>query len=70
MIQSGRDARRDARGYMDLEIALRQHIRQFGDIGSVLPFERRETLERLIDEVSEIRGELPDLLFPTDPRIS
>jgi hypothetical protein len=70
IIQSGRNAHHDARGYMDLEIALRQHVRQLGDIGSSLTFDRREPLERLIAEISEIRGEILSLLFPADTAVS
>ena len=64
MVNSGRNALNDASGYRDLEIALRQHARQLGDIGSQLPFEPRQPLDRLIDEISEVREEMLDILFP------
>ncbi len=55
MVNSGRNALNDASGYRDLEIALRQHARQLGDIGSQLTFEPRQPLDRLIEEISEVR---------------
>ena len=64
MVNSGRNAVDDASGYRELEIALRQHIRQVGDIGTQLNFERRRPLDRLINEISEIREEMLDMLFP------
>ncbi len=64
MVNSGRNALNDASGYRDLEIALRQHARQLGDIGSQLTFEPRQPLDRLIEEISEVRGEMLDILFP------
>ena len=64
MVNSGRNAVDDASGYRELEIALRQHIRQVGDIGAQLNFERRRPLDRLINEISEIREEMLDMLFP------
>jgi hypothetical protein len=64
MMNSGRDATRSPGGFRELEIALRQHIRQLGDIGSQLTFENREPIERLISEVSSRRDQLLDALFP------
>jgi len=64
MLNSGRDASLKASGFRDLEIALRQHVRQLGDIGSQLTFEYRETIETVISEVSEVRDELLKALFP------
>ena len=64
MVNSGRNALNDASGYRDLEIALRQHARQLRDIGSQLTFEPRQPLDRLIEEISEVREEMLDILFP------
>jgi hypothetical protein len=64
MLNSGRDPLEDANGYRDIEIAIRQHIRQLDDIGSVLSFDRRQTLDNLIAEVAAIRDEMLELLFP------
>ena len=65
MINSGRDASRQAGGFRDLEIALRQHTRQLDDIGSRLSFDDRQPIERLITEITGIRDEILDALFPT-----
>lgn len=64
MMGSGRDPARDVAGYRDLEIALRQQVRQLDDIRTRLLEAFREPLERLIVEVTEIRNELLDALFP------
>ena len=69
MVNSGRNAVNDATGYRELEIALRQHIRQVDDIGAQLNFERREALDLLINEISEIREEILDMLFPEQDAI-
>ncbi len=69
MVNSGRNAVNDASGYRELEIALRQHLRQVDDIGARLNFERRQPLDRLANEISEIRGEMLDMLFPEQDAI-
>jgi hypothetical protein len=69
MVNSGRNAVNDASGYRELEIALRQHIRQVDDIGAQLNFERRDPLDLLINEISEIREEILDMLFPDQDAI-
>jgi hypothetical protein len=68
MMSSGRDASRDVAGYRDLEIALRQQIRQLDDIGVGLTLAFREPIQVLIAEMTEIRNDLLDTLFPeSDP---
>ncbi len=69
MVNSRRNAVDDASGYRELEIALRQHIRQVDDIGAQLNFERRQPLDQLINEISEIREEMFDILFPDQDAI-
>ena len=69
MKNSGRNAVNDASGYRELEIALRQHIRQVDDIGAQLNFDRRQPLDQLINEISEIREEMLALLFPQQDAI-
>ena len=69
MVNSGRNAVNDASGYRELEIALRQHIRQVGDIGAQLNFERRQVLDQLITQISDIREEMLDMLFPEQDAI-
>lgn len=64
MMNSGRNAESNAAGFRDLEIALRQHVRQLEDIGMGLTFQFREPFETLIDEVTMIRDELLGALFP------
>ena len=68
MSNSGRDPTGSVAGYQDLEIALRQQIRQLDDIGASLPLASRGPIEDLIAEVTEIRDNLLDALFPeADP---
>ena len=69
MLNSGRNAVNDASGYRELEIALRQNLRQVDDIGAQLNFQRRQPLERLINEISDIREEMLDMLFPEQDEI-
>jgi hypothetical protein len=64
MMGSGRDAADNSSGFQDLEIALRQHVRQLGDIGSQLTFQFRQPFTELIDDVADIRRELLGALFP------
>jgi putative component of toxin-antitoxin plasmid stabilization module len=64
MMNSGRDASRRSGGFRELEIALRQHMRQLDDIGGRLTFQYRDPVEEVITEVSEIRDELLRALFP------
>src|SRR5215470_3899983 len=42
MIKTGRDAHRKPKGFKDLEIALRRHIRVLDDLGRSLSFDQRE----------------------------
>ena len=64
MVNSGRDPSRRSAGFRELEIALRQHVRQLDDIGSLLTFDYREPIKELIAEVTGIRDELIKALFP------
>lgn len=64
MIDSGRNAAEDSNGFRDLEIALRQHLRQLEDIGSQLTFQFRQPITELIDDVAGMRDELLGALFP------
>ena len=64
MMNSGRDASRRSGGFRELEIALRQHMRQLDDIGDRLNFQYREPVDKAITEVSEVRDELLRVLFP------
>jgi hypothetical protein len=68
MFNSGRDPTGSVAGYQDLEIALRQQIRQLDDISASLALAFRGPIQALITEVTEIRNELLDALFPeADP---
>jgi hypothetical protein len=64
MVNSGRNPARRSAGFRELEIALRQHVRQLDDIGSLLTFDYRQPIEELITEVTEIRDGLIKALFP------
>lgn len=68
MVSSGRDPTGNVAGFQDLEIALRQQIRQLSDISTSLALAYREPIESLIEEMTGIRNELLDALFPAaDP---
>jgi hypothetical protein len=64
MVNSGRDAGSDAAGFRDLEIALRQQIGQLDDIAIGLAVPYQEPMRTLISEMTEVRNELLDTLFP------
>ena len=64
IMDSGRNAAQNSAGFRELEIALRQHVRQLGDIGTQLTFQFRQPITELMDEVSGIRDELLAALFP------
>lgn len=64
MMNSGRDPTRNVAGFRDLEIALRQQIRQLTDIGNSLTLAQRQPIDEVVVEATEIRNELLDALFP------
>ena len=68
MMNSDRDAASRAAGFRELEIALRQHMRQLDDIGGRLTFQYREPIEKVINYIAEIRDELLKALFPEGGR--
>jgi len=63
MMKTGRDAHRKPGGFKDLEIALRRHVRQLGDIGKALTFDEREPLDKAKEEAIDIRDDLLKALF-------
>jgi hypothetical protein len=63
MIQSGRDARKKAGGFKELEIALRKHVLRFDDLARLLTLDRRAPIEKVKDLASGIRNGLLKALF-------
>ena len=64
IVHSDRDATRNAAGYKDLELALRQHIRRLQDISTGLTLDERPPVARALEVTTSIRDELIRLLFP------
>jgi hypothetical protein len=44
MLNSGRDARKKAGGFKELEIALRKHVLRFDDLARALSLDQREAV--------------------------
>ena len=63
MMKTGRDAHRKPKGFKELEIALRQQVRQLDDIARGLSFDQREPVEKAREEATSIREELLKALF-------
>ncbi|MFQ5723793.1 MAG: hypothetical protein ACE5G6_04815 [Terriglobia bacterium] len=55
---SGRDARRQPKGFKELEIHLRKSRRELRDLARRLPFDKRAPLEQAIAEMGEMRTAL------------
>ena len=66
MVQTGRDARKKPGGFKELEIALRQHVRQLQDIGGALSFDQRDPVVKAKEQASNIRDELLKALFGSE----
>jgi hypothetical protein len=66
MVRTGRNAHQKPKGFKDLEIALRQQVRQLDDIGGALTFDQRDPVNRARDEALEIRDELLKALFGSE----
>jgi hypothetical protein len=62
---SGRPAERKPQGFKELDIALREDARQFGDLEHRAPFTDREPVTKAAQEAEKIRGEVLAVLFPT-----
>jgi hypothetical protein len=61
---SGRPAERKPQGFKELDIALREDVRQFGDLEHRVPFTDREPVTKAAQEAEKIRGEVLAVLFP------
>lgn len=61
---SGRPADRKPQGFKELDIALREDARQFGDLEHRVPFADREPVTKAAQEAEKIRGEVLAALFP------
>jgi hypothetical protein len=65
---SGRDARRNPKGFKDLEIHLRKSTKKLDDLGHNLSFDERTPLDEAIAEMEAIRQELLENLMRKDDR--
>jgi hypothetical protein len=63
MVNSGRDARKKANGFKELEIALRKHVLRLDDLGRALSLDHRAPLERAKSLASGIRDGLLKAIF-------
>ena len=63
MISTGRDAHKKPKGFKDLEIALRRHIRLLDDLGRSVTFDQRDPVDKARDEASDIRENMLKALF-------
>jgi len=62
---SGRQAERKPQGFKELDIALREDARRFGDLEHRVPFTDREPVTKAAQEAEKIRGDVLAVLFPT-----
>src|SRR5262250_1564880 len=63
MIKTGRDAHRKPKGFKDLEIALRRHIRMLDDLGHGVTFDQRAPVDKAKQQATDIREDLLKALF-------
>jgi len=63
MIKTGRDAHRKPKGFKDLEIALRRHIRMLDDLGHGVTFDQRAPVDKAKEQATDIREDLLKALF-------
>ena len=63
MMNTGRDAQKKAKGFKELEMALRRQIRMLDDMARSVSFDQREPVEKTKQEVSEIRDDIFRALF-------
>jgi hypothetical protein len=63
MMKTGRDAQRKAKGFKELEMALRRQIRMLDDMARSVSFDQRDPVEKTKQEVSEIRDDVFRALF-------
>jgi hypothetical protein len=64
IVHSNRDATRNAAGFKDLELALRQDIRRLQDVNAGLTIDERPPVAHALEVANSIREELLRLLFP------
>jgi len=64
LMETGRNPHDKPKGFKDLEISLRRQVRQLGDIGGTLAFDRRESVEKAMEEAGSIRDALMKAMFP------
>jgi hypothetical protein len=62
---SGRPAERKPQGFKELDIALREDAREFGDLEHRVPFTDRDPVTKAAQEAEKVRGEVLAVLFPS-----
>ena len=67
MMKTGKDAHKHPSGFKDLEIGLRKQQRRLSDIGKLLDYDQRNTLERAQKLASEIDDRLVREMLLKDP---
>jgi hypothetical protein len=63
IVNTDRDAARNAAGFKDLEVALRQDIRRLQDVNAGLTVDERRPVAHALEVTNSIREELLRLLF-------
>lgn len=66
LLKSGRDARRNPKGFKDLEIHLRRSHRELDELGRLLTFDEREPLQKAREEIEGIRKQILQNLMRRD----
>ena len=69
IVDSDRSAEKDASGFKDLELALRENLRHLQDLSRSLSFDQREPVEEALAAASLIRDEMIRVLFPRRARL-
>jgi hypothetical protein len=67
MLDSDRDPLRNAAGYKDLELALRQQVRRLEEMRRSLTVDEREQIDVALSLAMSIRDEMIRKIFPQQP---
>jgi len=63
---SGRNAARQPQGFKELEIALRVEARPLADLTRRVPYFYRSPIEKVAEEIEQLRTEVIQALFPPE----
>ena len=67
LVGTGRNPVKKPAGFVQLQIALRESVRDLGDALFVVPFERRQPVEEVRADLDQMNNELLQQLFPPPP---